>query len=304
MSASPSLFQCFEGIYEGGKIEAMKRRRMLIEADPKRQEAKTKRRLAKLKKKVEAMQQKKVQSASSKSKEASNESDVKDEPDDSLTESRKRKRDVDDGDEEEVASIKEEEEEAAQLESALDMLQDDAGVTHKTREEAEMDRQKLLAGTGLQWDEDEEAADVKHDESDAKLSMEERDAEILRRSGLVLVSDDEATVVGGNRILPWRKGYRSSVNVVKKEEEGNDASDEKPQLLIKPRVNIKFKTEFPGLIELDPNGRAIDKGDDDFTPSSKWIGRKGGFEYKLGERGLGYYRTGKKVVVPSNVAFY
>ena len=44
-------------------------------------------------------------------------------------------------------------------------------------------------------------------------------------------------------------------------------------------------------------------GDDDFTPSLKWTGRKGGFEFKLGERGLGYYRTGQKVVVPSNVAY-
>jgi hypothetical protein len=35
-------------------------------------------------------------------------------------------------------------------------------------------------------------------------------------------------------------------------------------------------------------------------PSLKWIGRKGGFEFKLGERGLGYYRTGTKVVVPIN----
>jgi hypothetical protein len=45
------------------------------------------------------------------------------------------------------------------------------------------------------------------------------------------------------------------------------------------------------------------KGDDDFMPSLRWTGRKGGFEFKLGERGMGYYRTGRTVVVPSNMAY-
>lgn len=45
------------------------------------------------------------------------------------------------------------------------------------------------------------------------------------------------------------------------------------------------------------------KGDDDFMPSLKWTGRRGGFEFKLGERGVGYYRTGKAVIVPSNMAY-
>jgi hypothetical protein len=51
------------------------------------------------------------------------------------------------------------------------------------------------------------------------------------------------------------------------------------------------------IVELDAaNGYVIDKGDDDFCPSKQWTGRKAGFEFKLSERGLGYYRTGKKVV--------
>ena len=278
----------------------MKRRRMLIEADPKRQEAKAKKRLEKLKKKMEAIQQKKAQSAASKSKEEETETAVKDESQELLLESRKRKRDEDDAEVEENA-VKQEEEEAAQLESALDMLQDDTGLAHKTREEAEIDRQKLLAGAGLQWDEEDDVTDTKHDMSERKMSQEELEAEILRRSGVVIVSDDEATVIGGNKILPWRRGYKSLA--VKKEEICSDESSEPTRLNMKPRVAIKFKSEFPGLIELDANGRVIDKGDDDYMPSSKWIGRKGGFEFKLGERGLGYYRTGKKVVVPSNVAY-
>ena len=283
----------------------MKRRRMLIEADPKRQEAKAKKKIAKLKKKMEAIQQKKAQSAAvAESDRDVNEAAAKADVDESALRKRKREDDDDPEDEQDETApkTKEEEEEAAQLESALDMLQDDAGLAHKTREEAEIDRQKLLAGAGLQWDEEDEAADAKHHEPERKLTREERETEILRRSGLVIVSDDEATVIGGNRILPWRQGYRALA--VKKEEGDNgEENDQKPQPVMKPRVAIKFKSEFPGLIELDANGRVIDKGDDDYMPSAKWIGRKGGFEYKLGERGLGYYRTGKKVVVPSNVAY-
>ena len=67
-------------------------------------------------------------------------------------------------------------------------------------------------------------------------------------------------------------------------------------------AKIIFKTKWD-IVELDPNGRIVDKGDADFTPSPKWTGRVAGFEFKLGERGLGYYRTGKKVVVPSNTAY-
>lgn len=58
-------------------------------------------------------------------------------------------------------------------------------------------------------------------------------------------------------------------------------------------VSIVFKTKFV-VIELDADGFVVDKGDDDFSPSVNWQGRRPGFEFKLGERGLGYYRTGKK----------
>lgn len=310
---------CFEGMYEGGKVAAMKRRRMLIEADPKRKEAKNKRKLAKLKKKMEAMQRRKAQaeSASAKSKEdevadegaaaAEAEEDGGD-----ASGSRKRKRDDDataQGDEEEspVKKEEEDEEEAALLESALDNIEEGEGVAqHKTREEAEIDRQKLLAGNF--GDEDEEAGDGagENAKQERKLTREELEAEILRRSGLVIVSDDEATVLGGNKVLPWRRGYLAMTGV-KKEELSNEDEEESESKKPKPstarvKTSIKFKTKFD-VVELDAGGRVIDKGDDDFMPSLKWVGRKGGFEFKLGERGLGYYRTGKKVVVPSNVAY-
>ncbi|KAK1748599.1 poly(A) polymerase [Skeletonema marinoi] len=293
---------CFEDVYEGGKVAAMKRRRMLIEADPKRIEAKNKKKLAKLKKKMEAMKRKKEESKASEEKV---EADMKEEVDAEAQESRKRKRDGDDanGEDDNLDAEKEEEEEAALLESALDKIQDSAGVVqHKTREEAEIDRQKLLAGE-LLHDEDVE---VKTEQQDRKLTREEMEKEMLASSGLVIVSDDEATIVGGNKILPWRYGYKNAAGVKKEEpdqkKEKEEQEESKPTPLITNRVAFKFKTKFD-VVELDESGKVIDKGDDDFTPSLKWTGRKGGFEFKLGERGLGYYRTGKKVVIPSNMAY-
>jgi len=203
----------------------------------------------------------------------------------------------------------EEEEEAALLESALDAIEGAGVLQHKTREEAEIDRQKLLAGELL--GDGEDVADggdaTKNEKPVRKLTREEREAEILRRSGLAIVSDDEATVIGGNRILPWRHGYKQAMAAVKKEEPSDSNMEDvkpskKPKTSIRVKTTIKFKTKFD-VVELDASGCVIDKGDDDFMPSLKWIGRKGGFEFKLSDRGLGYYRTGKKVVVPSNVAY-
>jgi len=304
---------CFEDIYDGGKVAAMKRRRRLIEADPKRQEAKNKKKLAKLKKKMEAMQRKKQEAESASVKLEEDEKvdvGVKEEAEEDILESRKRKRE-EKGAMAQESPVKgeEEEEEAALLESALDAIEGAGVLQHKTREEAEIDRQKLLAGELL--GDGEDVADggdaTKNEKPVRKLTREEREAEILRRSGLAIVSDDEATVIGGNRILPWRHGYKQAMAAVKKEEPSDSNKEDvkpskKPKTSIRVKTTIKFKTKFD-VVELDASGCVIDKGDDDFMPSLKWIGRKGGFEFKLSDRGLGYYRTGKKVVVPSNVAY-
>ena len=95
-------------------------------------------------------------------------------------------------------------------------------------------------------------------------------------------------------VLPWREP--EAVSGVKKEEDGGSTVSKRAT------VEIKFKTPFD-VVELDADGYVVDKGDDDFTPSKEWTGRRGGFEFKLGERGLGYYRTGKTVKVPSNTAY-
>ena len=127
------------------------------------------------------------------------------------------------------------------------------------------------------------------------LSISERENEVLRLSGCNVVSEDEFTVVGGDVVLPWRKlKTRNDATSAKKDDESKDTTAIK--------VAVEFRTKFD-VVELDDNGFVIDKGDEDFAPTQNWLGRRPGFEFKLGERGLGYYRTGKKVQVPSNTAY-
>ena len=264
---------CFE-IYEGGKVSALKRRRTIIEADPKRIEAKNKKKLDKLKKKMEAMQRKKAEAESAATEklaeeEAAIDEGMKEAEEEAASESHKRKREDDTEQAGETNPVKaeeeeEEEEEAALLESALDAIAGAGVAQHKTREEAEIDRQKLLAGE-LLHDEAEQGDMAKNEEKpERKLTREEREAAILKRSGLVIVSDDEATVLGGNRILPWRHGYRQAMAGVKKEEpseenEEGKQSSKTPKPRTRVRAAIKFKTKFD-VVELDASGRVIDKG--------------------------------------------
>ncbi len=269
---------CFEGMYEGGKIAAMKRRRMLIEADPKRQEAKNKKKLAKLKKKMESMRRKKLKAEAASVKLTEDEAVADGGLREEATEGdvlglRKRKREDHTSQDEETNPVKGEdevEEEYALLECALDTIEGSGVAQHKTREEAELDRQKLLAGELLsdaEEEPDEGDSSGKDVKQERELTREEREAEILRRSGLVIVSDDEATVLGGNRILRWRHGYKQSLANVKKENATDDGSGDDVKVSVaaagKPRKfrsAIKFKTKFD-VVELDSNGRVIDKGE-------------------------------------------
>jgi poly(A) polymerase len=307
----------FEGTYKGGKEQAMKKRRQMRNADPRLQEKRRLARLKELKAKMAEIQRKKEEESETLIEDAEDAEDV--------SMDRKRKRDEDTIDDvRESKMVKTEDtdeqigtdeagnepqlsEEADLLEHALDTIQEDAATGAKTREEAEADRQKLLAGALLTEgddvsDEDDETGymgdgarqillpAVKAKQDHAKrdirsLPLGEEEAEILRSIGCAF---EDNTIVGGNMVLPWRRP-----EVV----EGN-SHEKKPIKFAK----INFLTKFD-IVELDANGHIVDKGDADYTPSSKWSGRKAGFEFKLGERGLGYYRTGKKVVVPSNTAY-
>jgi hypothetical protein len=80
----------------------------------------------------------------------------------------------------------------------------------------------------------------------------------------------------------------------------DDDDDEEPGSSKVRRIEIKMKTKFERVIELDGDGNIVDKGDANFLPYAKFAGRCGGFEFKAGSRGCGYYRTGVKVQIPAN----
>jgi len=164
-----------------------------------------------------------------------------------------------------------------------------AFVQAVTREEAELDRRRLLEG---------DLADEPAEEGERAPAPAERAAAALREAGCVVVSEGEETVeeevpAAEGRVPAWRRRPVTAG-------EGGGPRDGRRER--KP-IRIALATKFPGIIELDVNGHVIDKGDENFRPSTSWTGQKEGFEFKLGARGLGYYRTGVEVVVPSNTSY-
>lgn len=346
----PSI--CFE-IYEGGKQAAMKRRRMLRNIDPKRQERRRADKLAELKAKMAEIQKRKAAAAVAagealKKEENDDEVEKKEENENMAVKEEnglKRKRSGSEVEDEAADQIKEEqkpgdasetaeggveiesdgEEEEDLLQNALDKIQESEGGERKTREDAEADRKKLLSGELLVEGadvavDDEEDLDYTGDGEEGRrsfvvnknaksaldaaikeevklykdihaLPMKEEEAELLRKAGFTVVSDaeTEVTIVGGNMPTPFRS----------RTENDDDEINANKQ---KPKASIQFRTKFD-IVQLDAAGHVIDKGDNDFALSKTFQGRKAGFEFKLGARGLGYYRTGKKVVVPSNTAY-
>eukprot|EP00526_Cylindrotheca_closterium_P008523 CAMPEP_0113630440 /NCGR_PEP_ID=MMETSP0017_2-20120614/15814_1 /TAXON_ID=2856 /ORGANISM="Cylindrotheca closterium" /LENGTH=828 /DNA_ID=CAMNT_0000540901 /DNA_START=12 /DNA_END=2498 /DNA_ORIENTATION=+ /assembly_acc=CAM_ASM_000147 len=296
---------CFE-IYEGGKDGAMKRRRTLRDVDPKRQERRRLRRLNELKTKMAEIQRQKEEKEGENSgqdkKRKRTDVDVAVEANEGL-----EVANVESESDAAVEGIKSEEtDEADLLESALHTIQESEPGERKTREEAEADRQKLFAGE-LEGDDDyvpSDDEDMAYTGDGARrsffvrpksarkhtdirsLPLPEDQADILRKAGYTVVSDvdEETKTIGGNMPTPFRQ--------IEKLRETRKIKN----------LKIEFRSKFD-IVELDANGRIIDKGDDDFSPSRTWTGRKAGFEFKLGERGLGYYRTGKTVRVPSNTAY-
>jgi len=270
----------FDDVYKGGKKEALKKRKIIRNSDPKRIEAKKLAKLKELKAKMAQIQ--------SKKKEAK---DMKQEDDTEVPKLGNVNQELNETEE----FPKTQEDEADQLETALDNIQSTSaavfGGTSKTREEAEQDRRKLLAGEllieggGIDDEEDDTiintAVNVKKENPIPSSKIQKNqfmqlEIEELRRAGYNIVSEDEVISFA----IPAPKRRRRPIHHPK----------------------IVFKTKFD-IVKLDDFGNVIDKGDDDFMPCKKWIGRKPGFEFKTSLRGLGYYRTGKKVIVPSNIAY-
>lgn len=296
---------CFEGIYDGGKTAAMQKRRQSHDTDPARIERKKLARLVELKAKMAEIQRKKEEQ-----------------------QDKKRKRNIDREEEEvknavdeeeltrqssEIENVGIEDDETDLLANALDTVQESGDII--TREEAEADKEKLLSGEMLvesenvdadgyesenenvvgytkddarqvilQKSNNEGGSDGEKHKDKRSLPISDEMTEFLSKHGYYVVSDDEAVILGANLLPPWRHKANTDQDIVPS------------------HFKISFREKFD-LVELDALGYVIDKGDDDFVPSKTWVGRKAGFEFKVGERGLGYYRTGRTVVVPSNTTY-
>jgi hypothetical protein len=319
---------CFEGIYPGGKIEAMKKRRQMRNDDPERQKKRQQAKLEDLKARMAEIQRKKqaaVQSSMSTEQVSDSEASTSAE-NDTL---RKRKRSDADASTVEVTAENVDEstdsvpngsiltgkmmneEEANQLESALDTMKGETDET-RTQEQVESAGQQTSdVEPEIPMDDDEADEDIGYAGEGARqmfynrsqqstganrgkykraLPIPEEDEELLKKLGYHIVGDDDMIVLGP---VPG-PGY------VPVEE---DSIDQAAIKKIRPHIVIEFRNTFD-IVELDALGRVIDRGDDDYMPSRSWIGRKAGFEFKLGARGLGYYRTGKEVVIPSKTAYW
>lgn len=273
---------CFEDIYES-KQEAMRKRRKMRDSDPARIERKKAARLDELKLKMAELQERKQK----RSRDDAN----LDEGD--LEGKSKMARIEESGAIEETA--REETSAAAAeedlLENALDTLRPDDEDQYNKGKETVAGEEDDLDGyesdenvVGYIKDDVRQNIQQKVKKKDISkvntrcLPVSEEDARVLEELGMPMVPDSEVEVIG--------------------------AVPPVTSVAVKPQTNFKFRfVEDFDIVELDENGHVIDKGDENFTPSKSWTGRKPGFEFKLGERGLGYYRTGKKVVVPSNMAY-
>jgi hypothetical protein len=308
---------CYEGMYAGGKMEAMQKRRRMRDADPDRQEKKRQKKLEELKAQLAEIEKKKQDRKRRRDEveveDQAIEAAVKEESQDAEGMDIHIKTEQESGD-----GYKEEPtEEMDLLEHALNAAHDGTSSDIKTREEAEAERQRLLAGdmfgddgvdAKLEYEDDDEEEyagagegarqsvfqqakkQVKKENKYKNmrcLAPKEEDVEFLRQMGVAVVSDDETKVITASSIPSRRAAEIGEADQAEK---------------LPTRVKIRFLHKFD-IVELDSHGHVIDKGDDDFKPSKTWTGRMPGFEFKLGERGLGYYRTGKRVVVPSNTAY-
>lgn len=275
---------CFEDMYEGGKEEAMAKRRQLRDADPVRQEKKRLARLSELKAKMEEIQRKKEAQKDKKRKRE--ELDLEEE---AGLEKAVKEEEMS-ADKAPEAAGEGEDEEADLLFNALETAQEPG--EGMTREEAQAEKEKLLSGELIEeeadadgYESDENAVGYAKDEArqvvvkrksiienkwkdKRSLPVSDEVVEALRKIGYNVVGDEEATMLGANMIPPWRAKTK-------------DVEQQRQQRPPIRSLKIKFTEKFD-MVELDANGHVIDKGDDDFIPSKTWIGRKPAMEFKLG----------------------
>ena len=307
----------FEGMYSGGKDEAMRKKKHLRESDPKWIEAKRKSKLAQLKAKMEKLQskaQEKLQDAAaivaSEQEEEQPATDIS--------------NDIPGNDD---TTITVNDDEAMLLEDVLDNIQQsDVGISSKTRQEAELDRKKLLAGEllvegggvddddnyddninsqsimdlnadgsnmemheqGSQQELTKENQQNKADDVKSKSRMDsvlQPELKALRDAGYTFISSDDeedsssdSDITKPEPIISFSAyNYSSILPTTKKYKRSNCNPPSQKKYRQSPKIlGICFNQKFD-VVELDDAGNVIDKGDDDYMPSKKWNGRRGGF---------------------------
>lgn len=196
--------------------------------------------------------------------------------------------------------------EASLLEQALDQMVNNT----KTREEAERDKELLLKGEADSTGKEEQEQEVIDDDEDENVyDPFYSSSNTIKRVKQENQSKKEEPVVV-KKELDYLDVLREAGYVYVSSGEEEDKKKDEPFVhpwnLCESKkskiTKIQFQTKF-AIVELDSHGLVVDKGDDDFKPSKSWKGRRPGFEFKLGLRGLGYYRTGKEVKIPSSTAY-
>lgn len=115
---------------------------------------------------------------------------------------------------------------------------------------------------------------------------EQVDVELLQAAGFDANEDDDDKMVLNIGVPVWRE-------VKRKREDGGEGG-----VGGRGGLRIKLTTTFENVTPIDDDGIILDEGSENFVPQSKWGGRKGGFEFKRGVRGVGYYRSGVEVTMP------
>ena len=118
------------------------------------------------------------------------------------------------------------------------------------------------------------------------VDEEQVDVELLQAAGFDANEDDDDRVELKISVPVWREEKR------KREDDGEEVGG----------LKIKLKTAFENIVPIDDDGIIVDVGGENFVPTKRWEGRKGGFEFKRGVRGVGYYRTGVEVGQVSRAA--
>ena len=277
---------CFTS-YEGGKEEGMRKRVEIRGEDPKRLKRKREVELKERKEKLGRMKRKLEEEAKEKEKDKDKDK-AREASGDATDDVNVKIEDKDDDDDDKT--------ENENLNENFDEDEDEDEDMYFDDDENDNDNDEYYNNGGVVGDEKpakdalalaQALAVINGDRGQSFLEKYGNSVEQLAKAGylgLESVTDKDGeiyTIVG---IVPeWRReeGER------KKTSENENKKKSK-----KKRLKLEFKAEtFAGVVKYDANGRPVDRGDENYKPQMKFTGGMEGWEFKLGKRGLGYYKT-------------